>query len=146
MRGLWGMLIAGLLGLVAGVWTWTRSGAEVAPSGGPPVVIHILNNGFHTDLAVPRAALEARTGPLAEACAVLGPGDWILIGWGDATLLRRHLADRRVGFSTAHGPSSGRAIPRSMMLDPAHRRPVARLSPQTVVHTLSLSAGRLRLP
>jgi hypothetical protein len=37
-----------------------------------------------TDLAVPRAALEARPGPLADAARTLGPGDWILIGWGDA--------------------------------------------------------------
>lgn len=44
----------------------------------------VLDNGFHTDLAVPRQALMQRDGPLAQAVSTLAPGDWILIGWGDA--------------------------------------------------------------
>ena len=137
MRGLWGMLIAGLLGLVAGVWTWTRSGAEVAPSGGPPVVIHILNNGFHTDLAVPRAALEARGGPLAEASRSLGPGDWILIGWGDATFfvdtspMEGRLLDGARAFFRPGNPSV-------VMLDP-HTGDPSRGLPADRVHTLRIS-------
>lgn len=85
MRTLAAILLAGLIGAIAGLWTWTRPGDpgfEPSVSGGIPV--HILNNGFHTDIAVPRAVLEAGGGPLAEASRSVGPGDWILIGWGDA--------------------------------------------------------------
>ena len=86
MRTVGAFLLAGLLGAIVAVWTWTRPGDPVfldqPVTGG--VTIHILNNGFHTDIAVPRAALEAGGGPLAEASRSVGPGDWILIGWGDA--------------------------------------------------------------
>ena len=85
MRGLRPILAAGVLGWVAALWTWTLAGDPAALAGGPDgIPVHVLNNGFHTDLAVPRAALEARGGPLAEASRSLGPGDWVLIGWGDA--------------------------------------------------------------
>lgn len=86
MGRLTGFLLAGALGLIAALWTWTRPGAEVELSQGATgaVTVHLLNNGFHTDLAVPRAALEAGGGPLAEASRSVGRGDWILIGWGDA--------------------------------------------------------------
>lgn len=80
------LVIAGTLGTVAALWTWTLpgdpSGFSETVSGG--VEVHVLNNGFHTDLAVPRARLEAGGGPLAEASRSLGAGDWVLIGWGDA--------------------------------------------------------------
>ena len=87
-HGLLRLVLAGALGLVAALWTWTRPGdAALFPARAdePGVVVHILNNGFHTDLAVPRAAFEAGGGPLAKASRSLGAGDWILIGWGDAT-------------------------------------------------------------
>ena len=78
------LILAALIGAAAALWTWTLPGASEtgAPSGA--VVVQVLDNGFHTDLAVPRAALMRRGGPLAQAVARLGPGDWILIGWGDA--------------------------------------------------------------
>jgi hypothetical protein len=137
MRGLLGVLIAGLLGLVAAVWTWTRSGAVVVPTEGPPVVIHILNNGFHTDLAVPRAALEARGGPLAEASRSVGPGDWILIGWGDATFfvdtspMEGRLLDGARAFFRPGNPSV-------VMLDP-HTGDPSRGLPAHRVHSLRIS-------
>lgn len=79
-------LLAGTLGLITALWTWTLPGY---PSRFPTmepgdVEVHVLNNGFHTDLAVPRARLEAGGGPLAQASRSLGAGDWVLIGWGDA--------------------------------------------------------------
>lgn len=88
MRGLMRIIVAGLIGLILALWTWTRPGDPALFAAGPDqatVTVHILNNGFHTDLAVPRQALEAEGGPLAEASGSLGQGDWILIGWGDAT-------------------------------------------------------------
>lgn len=85
--GLVRLVLAGALGLILALWTWTRPGDPMLfprQAGQPAVTVHVLNNGFHTDLAVPRAALEAGVGPLAEASRSLGQGDWILIGWGDA--------------------------------------------------------------
>ena len=87
-HGLLRLVLAGALGLVAALWTWTRPGdAALFPvrTDEASVVVHILNNGFHTDLAVPRTAFETGNGPLTEASRSLGAGDWILIGWGDAT-------------------------------------------------------------
>ena len=95
MRG-WGeitgriaaVVLAGCVGALAALWTWTAPGDPAlypARPGDVGVPIHILDNGFHTDLAVPRAALEAGGGPLGEASRSLASGDWILIGWGDAT-------------------------------------------------------------
>lgn len=77
------LVLAALAGLVAALLTWTRSGATDGTAT-DPVVIQVLDNGFHTDIAVPRAALERRGGPLALAVQALAPGEWILIGWGDA--------------------------------------------------------------
>ena len=77
------LVLAALAGLVAALLTWTRPGAEDRRAT-DPVVIQVLDNGFHTDIAVPRAALERLGGSLALAVQSLAPGDWILIGWGDA--------------------------------------------------------------
>lgn len=86
MRTPGAFVLAGVLGAAMALWTWSRPGdpALLRASAGQGVVVHVLNNGFHTDIAVPRAALEAGGGPLGEASRSVGPGDWILIGWGDA--------------------------------------------------------------
>lgn len=80
------LLLAALVGWIAAAWTWTRlADPALAPQpGGEVVTVYLLDNGFHTDLAVPRAALMRTPGPLADAAATLAAGDWILIGWGDA--------------------------------------------------------------
>ncbi|QTC91011.1 DUF2459 domain-containing protein [Brevundimonas goettingensis] len=85
--GIRGALLAGIVGALAALWTWTAPGDPALwpkAAGDEGVPLYLLDNGFHTDMVVPRAALAARPGPLAEAVATLGPGDWILIGWGDA--------------------------------------------------------------
>ena len=85
--GLRPLIAAALLGALAALWTWTTpSDPDLWPAPGhePGVTVHVRDNGFHTDLALPRADLEARPGPLAEAVRALPPGGWILIGWGDA--------------------------------------------------------------
>ena len=46
--------------------------------------IFLIDNGFHSDLVLPRPAIVAHGGPLAKAAARLGPDPWIMIGWGDA--------------------------------------------------------------
>jgi uncharacterized protein (TIGR02117 family) len=46
--------------------------------------IWLVDNGFHSDLVLPRAAILAHGGPLAKAVAAAGADDWIMVGWGDA--------------------------------------------------------------
>ncbi len=125
--GLRPLIVAAIVGAAAALWTWTAPGDpglwRAAP-GEPGVELHLLDNGFHTDLAVPRAALEARGGPLAEAVRGLAPGDWILIGWGDAKFyvdqspMESRLPDGARAFFRPGNPSV-------IMLDPAQRDPQA---------------------
>lgn len=123
--GLAPMIVAVTLGTIAGFWTWTTPGK---PALWPPAADHgrievlVLDNGFHTDLAVPRAHLEAGSGPLAGAVRSLPPGEWILIGWGDA---RFYVDQSPIGDRLADGaraffrPGNASVI----MLDPAQDNP-----------------------
>lgn len=162
MRIGWPILLAGLLGLVVALWTWTRPGEPT--SAFPPeagVTVHVLNNGFHTDLAVPRAALEAGGGPLAEASRSVGAGDWILIGWGDAKFFidTSPMEDRIPdGLRAFFRPGNASVV----MLDPERGDPARRFAPESrrtlvlspqafaglrgrVQESLSLVEGRPRL-
>lgn len=141
MRIVGAMLLAGVLGLVAALWTWTRPGdpalQQPAPEAG--VTVHVLNNGFHTDLAVPRAALEAGGGPLAEASRSIGPGDWVLIGWGDAKFFvdTSPMEDRIPdGLRAFFRPGNASVV----MLDPEAGDPSLRFAPDSR-RTLTLSPG-----
>ncbi|WP_396594882.1 DUF2459 domain-containing protein [Brevundimonas sp. R86498] len=138
MRRAVALLTAGLLGLVAALWTWTRPGDPTlfpaSTHGG--VTVHLLNNGFHTDLAVPRAALEAGGGPLAQASRSLGPGNWILIGWGDALyFVDTRPMEHRIpdGLRAFFRPGNASVI----MLDPEAGDPSRRFTPDRR-RTLSL--------
>lgn len=102
-----------LLGFIAALWSWTRPGdaALSLPPGGEAVRVHLMDNGFHTDLAVPRAALTARPGPLGRAVGRLAPGDWVLIG--GATRPSMSNRDRSSGgCRTGRAPCSVPATPR----------------------------------
>lgn len=80
-----GLILAVVLGVSAALLTWTTPGRSTpSDPGAERIAAYLLDNGFHTDLVVPRAALMRRGGPLARAVAELAPGDWIVIGWGDA--------------------------------------------------------------
>ena len=99
MHGVGRLILVAVLGLVAALWTWTRPGDPglyPAAVGRPAVEAWLLDNGFHTDLVVPRAAFAGTSGPLTDAVDALGPGDWILIGWGDAKFYvdQRPIGDR----------------------------------------------------
>lgn len=123
--GLGGLIAAGAFGLIAALWTWTAPGdpARWTPAPGQPgVELSLLDNGFHTDLAVPRAALEARGGFLAEAVRSLAPGDWILIGWGDARFYvdQRPMTDRLPDGARAFFKPGNASV---IMLDPAQQDP-----------------------
>lgn len=125
-------LVAALLGLIAALWTLTRPGDPIlypASPGEAGVTVYLLDNGFHTDLAVPRAALMDGGGALAEATAGLAPGDWVLVGWGDATFyvdqspISGRLAD---GARAFFRPGNASVV----MLDPEARDPARRFRPE----------------
>lgn len=135
-RHSWGLrrfLVVAVLATLVAVWTWTAPGnpdlwpARADEAG---VEVHLLDNGFHTDLAVPRAALEAHPGPLADAVRGLAPGDWILIGWGDAKFyvdqspMESRLPD---GLRAFFKPGNASVI----MLDPAQRDPRVAFAPKS---------------
>lgn len=85
LSSLTALCAAALLGLLAALMTWTRPGEAPVPApDDEAVTVHLLDNGFHTDLAVPRAALAEDGGVLAKALEQTPPGGWILVGWGDA--------------------------------------------------------------
>lgn len=118
------LLLAAAVGWIAAGWTWTRpADPALAPRPGDQVVtVYLLDNGFHTDLAVPREALMQTPGPLAEAAATLAPGDWILIGWGDAKFYvdQGPIGDRLPdGFRAFFRPGN----PSVVMLDPEPTHP-----------------------
>lgn len=132
------LLAVTALAAVAASWTWAREGdPSLYPARQGGVTVHILDNGFHTDLAVPRAALLAQSGPLADAVATLPAGDWILIGWGDAkfyveqTPIQQRLPD---GLRAFFRPGNASVV----MLDPAQRDP-ALLSAEDGRASLTLS-------
>lgn len=125
--GLGALVAAGVVGVVAALWTWTAPGdpARWTPAPGRPgVELSLLDNGFHTDLAVPRAALEARAGPLADAVRSLPAGDWILIGWGDARFYvdQSPMTDRLPDGARAFFKPGNASV---IMLDPAQQDPRA---------------------
>ena len=79
------LTLAALMGLLAALMSWTQAPPEPrGPVGEPVTTLWVLDNGFHTDLALPRDALDDGDGPLARAVRSLPPGEWIIVGWGDA--------------------------------------------------------------
>lgn len=136
-------LLAALVGTVAALWTWTAAGDPgLAPRPDEATTeVHLLNNGFHTDLAVPRAALTRRPGPLGEAARSLAPGDWILIGWGDAKFYvdQSPMEGRLLDGGRAFFAPGNRSV---IMLDPDQTDPTARFAAANR-NTLTLSPRAL---
>lgn len=134
-----GICAAALLGFAAALMSWTRPGEAPFPAtrDEATVTAYLLDNGFHTDLAVPRAALAEGGGVLAQALARTPPGDWVLVGWGDARFyvdqspILNRLAD---GARAFFAPGNASVV----MLDP-HPRDPARLGAPERRRTLRLS-------
>ena len=154
--------LAALAGTAAALLTWTQPARpDRAGVGSTAVVVYLLDNGFHTDLAVPRAALVQGGGRLAEAVSTLPPGDWILIGWGDAKFYvdQSPISERLPDGARAFFRPGNRSV---VMLDPESEDPRTRfaengraalsLSPQAfdrmadrVQASLDLSGGQARV-
>lgn len=146
---------AALLGFSAALMSWTRAAEAPFPATGEAVVVHLLDNGFHTDLAVPRAALIAGGGVLAQALERTPPGDWVLVGWGDARFfvdqssIQSRLPDGLRAFFARGNPSV-------VMLDPyqddaaglgtPERRRTLRLSPHGFAALRARLQGSLAAP
>lgn len=116
------LLLAAALGAIAALWTWTLPARSDLNRGPAVADMVLLDNGFHVDLALPREALRSRPGPLAEAVDALPPGDWVLIGWGDAVFyvdrspIHHRLPDGARAFFRPGNPSV-------LMLDPRWGEP-----------------------
>lgn len=144
-RETWGLkrfLVVAVLATITALWTWTAPGnPERWPAGvdEASVEVHLLDNGFHTDLAVPRRALEVRSGPLADAVRGLAPGDWVLIGWGDAKFyVDQSPMESRIpdGLRAFFMPGNASVI----MLDPVRSDPRTAYAPESR-RTLRLAAA-----
>lgn len=146
--GLFRALAVTLAGLVlAGIGSWTRPAdpALFPPgSGDSGVEVWVIDNGFHTDLALPRGRLDEGPGALAQAVRGLPPGDWVHAGWGDASFyvetgpISERIPDGLRAFFRPGNPSVVMLDPQALHPDRAYRPGVA--------HRLVLSpAGFARL-
>jgi hypothetical protein len=107
-----------------------------AQPGEPAVMVYVLTNPLHSNLAIPTSLLTRTPGPTAEAVGRLAPAPWVRIGWGDARFYQgrgwspARLADGMRALFAPHNPSvvrlGGTATP---AVDP--------LFPKVVALTLS---------
>jgi hypothetical protein len=87
-----------LAGATATGCAYTRAGdPELYPvkPGQPAVTLYLVNNGYHTNLAIPRGRLEGRAGPSAVAIEALPDEPWVMAGFGDAEFYRERGAGLR---------------------------------------------------
>ena len=52
--------------------------------GKPTVSVFLIDNGHHTDIALPGELLMGTQGATARAARQIAPRAWVLAGWGDA--------------------------------------------------------------
>ena len=81
-------LLLGLLVVSAGLSLIYRvdGSPSLYPATGPhPITVYVVNNGFHTDLVLPRHELTVGQGPLGLVADQGAAGQaWVYLGWGDA--------------------------------------------------------------
>ena len=53
------------------------------PKPGEGIALYLVDNGYHTDIAIPRAALIAHGGPSGGAAPATTSNPWVIAGWGD---------------------------------------------------------------
>ena len=126
-----------LAAAVAPALSWRMPGDPALhppPEGAPVVTLYVVNNGWHSDVALPAAAVRARGGPTAEALLALPEDAWMLAGWGDARFYRESgVSPRRVldGLRALFAPRNPSVVQlRVMPRDPAaaYGRRAARLT------------------
>jgi hypothetical protein len=79
-----GVVVALLLALAAMFGISKPADPALWPARGEGrVTVWVVDNGYHANLVVPRAALADSGGPSARALADVPPGPWVAIGWGD---------------------------------------------------------------
>jgi len=83
LRELAALIVLSLL-LIALATGRPANPALYPPRSGDAQAIFLIDNGFHSDLVVPRAAIIAHGGPIAAAALRTGADPWIMVGWGDA--------------------------------------------------------------
>lgn len=100
------VMVLTLLLAIFGVALPADSSLWPPKAGGERVTVYLVDNGYHSNLVFPRAALAAHDGPSAQAVKTLGEGDWVAVGWGDARFftetgfdLRRALDGLRALFA-----------------------------------------------
>ena len=82
-----GVLVAGNMAGCA----YTRPGDPAlypVKAGEPAVTLYLVNNGYHTNLAIPRELILQHGGPAAQALETLPPQPWVLAGFGDAVFYK----------------------------------------------------------
>jgi hypothetical protein len=79
-----------LTGNVAGC-AYTRPGDPAlypVKPGEAAVTLYLVNNGYHTNLAIPRERILSHGGPAAQALSTLPADPWVLAGFGDAVFYK----------------------------------------------------------
>ena len=87
-----------LLGVIAvTLFTAREHNPSVFPgaAGAEKVEIFLIDNGFHTDLAIPRQAFARRADTARQAVDAATSRPWVVVGWGDERFYTRS------GFSGA---------------------------------------------
>lgn len=111
------LLAAGMVLLLLTVFTHRGPQTHLIGEFGEAgrTTFYVVDNGFHTDIALPRDAVEASGGALAQAVRRLPPGPWVLVGWGDEA------------FFMAQGMSAARIVDGLRAMFAPNNRSVIRL-------------------
>ncbi len=134
-------LVAVTIG-VGGRWTEAGDPRLAATGRDDDVTIWVADNGFHTDLILPRAYLSEGGGPLGQAVDSLDPGSWVAVGWGDARFYPdpRPVSERLLdGLRAFLWPGN----PSVVLLDPTTRPPGAIYRPGSLHQARLSRAGFL---
>jgi hypothetical protein len=113
-------------------------------AGQPAVTVYLIDNGFHTDLALPGRAVAATGGATAQAAQRISPRGWVVAGWGEAAFYEGS------GFSAARLAEGLRALfvpgnPTVVHLYGIARRPDQAFGPATAVAIRLSPQGFARL-
>jgi hypothetical protein len=138
MRGMTAVVVILLVVLIGGALPGDRALYPVKP-GQPSVPVYIVDNGFHTDLAIPRALLTRPGTPSTDAVAALPPSPWVLIGWGDSSYYRGSVGVRSRQLDAA------RALLRPGNAAVIRIEPLSR-APQDAYEAANLTAFSLSKP